>query len=64
MINRFGLAEDLPIAADYDGDGKADVAVYRPVGHIWYRLNSSDGAFSARVFGQNGDIPSPSSVNP
>jgi hypothetical protein len=26
----FGLASDLPAAEDFDGDGKADLAVYRP----------------------------------
>ena len=61
---RFGLDEDIPVSADYDGDSKADIAVFRPSSNVWYRLDSSNGAFFARVYGQNGDRPSPSSVNP
>ena len=44
---RFGMAEDFPVPADYDGDSKADVTVFRPSENAWYRLNSSNGAFVA-----------------
>jgi hypothetical protein len=63
-VFHFGLAADMPIPADYDGDGKADIAVFRPSDNLWYRLNSGNGAFSVRAYGQNGDNPSPSSVQP
>lgn len=61
---QFGVAEDIPVSADYDGDGRTDVAVYRPSTNVWYGLNVSSGSFFARLFGQDGDRPSPSSVNP
>lgn len=35
----FGINTDKPIPADYDGDGKADIAIYRP-GVGFYFLSS------------------------
>ncbi len=60
----WGLASDLPIPADYDGDGRSDVTVFRPGTNEWYRINSSDGAFAVRIFGESGDIPSPLAAQP
>jgi len=57
---QFGLGTDIPAPADYDGDGKADISVFRPSGGSWYRINSSNNAFVAIGFGQDGDIPIPS----
>jgi hypothetical protein len=33
---QFGAAEDLPDAADFDADGKTDLAVFHPSTGIWY----------------------------
>lgn len=56
-IVRFGLSSDRQVAADYDGDGKADIAVYRPSNGFWYRINSRDNSFTATQFGLSGDFP-------
>lgn len=48
---------DFFAAADYDGDGTFDIAVYR--GGAWYIIESSTGNFRYEYFGQSGDIPAP-----
>ena len=50
-------AEDLPTPADYDGDNKADVSVFRPSKGTWYRQNSGNGTFFGIQFGASEDKP-------
>lgn len=54
----FGAATDFFISGDFDGDKKSDVSVWRPgASSVFYRLNSSNGAFIFQPFGQTGDDP-------
>jgi hypothetical protein len=50
----FGLGTDIPAPADYDGDGKTDVAVFRD--GTWY-LQRTQAGFGSVTFGVNTDKP-------
>ena len=57
VASTFGQLGDIPAAADYDGDRKADIAVFRPSTGVWYRISSLTGSVSVDRFGVIGDIP-------
>jgi hypothetical protein len=39
----WGFCSDIPVPADFDGDGKADLGVYRPTTGRWFVLSGADG---------------------
>ncbi len=53
----FNLRAPRKVVGDYDGDGKTDVAVFRPSNGYWCVLQSSNGVVAYTPFGQSGDIP-------
>jgi hypothetical protein len=55
----WGITGDSPVAADYDGDGRQDAAVFRPSSGRWYVKRSSDGSTMTVDWGTAGDIPVP-----
>ena len=56
----WGAADDVSVAGDFDGDGRADLAVYRPATGQWFIARSTAGflqvAWGAPALG---DIPAP-----
>lgn len=54
QIDRFARAK---ASADFDGDLKTDLSVFRPSTGVWYVAHSSNGTFRIQGFGVDGDIP-------
>lgn len=58
---QWGVSTDKLAPADYDGDGKTDLAVFR--NGIWYILQSSNGQVRYAQWGSAGDLPRPGDFN-
>ena len=58
---QFGLNGDKIAPADYDGDGKADRAVFR--NGVWYIFQSSNNQVRFAQWGSAGDLPRPGDFN-
>lgn len=56
---QWGMAGDIPVQGDYDGDGKTDFCVYRPSTNVWWVMKSSDGSNYAVSYGTTGDVVAP-----
>lgn len=54
----FGLYGDIPSCShDFDGDGRADISVFRPSLGMWFYKESSTHAVKTFQFGLPGDVP-------
>jgi hypothetical protein len=53
----WGFATDKPVPGDYDGDGRTDIAVWRPSNGSWWMSLTTTNSVSAYVYGLPTDTP-------
>ena len=53
---QFGMSGDIPLLGDFDGDGKADPALFRPSSGDWLMKYSSSGATVTVRWGNAADL--------
>ena len=55
----FGHPGDVPVPFDYDGDGRTDMALWRPSTGEWLVIHSLTGQLRTVQWGVGGDTPAP-----
>ena len=56
-MTQIGIAGDVNVQGDYDGDGTADIAMFTPSTGMWQLRLSATGQTANYQWGANGDVP-------
>jgi len=56
---QWGNGADITVPGDYDGDGRTDVAVFRPANGTWFIVKSSTRTAIGVQWGNGADVPVP-----
>ena len=54
---QWGLSGDISVPHDFDGDGRADAAIFRPATGEWFVRSSVNGSTTYRQWGLSSDTP-------
>ena len=54
----WGESGDIPVVADFDGDGASEQTIFRPRDGTWWIVQSKEG-FLSKQWGLAGDLPTP-----
>jgi polysaccharide lyase-like protein len=63
VVGGYGIAEDIPVAGDWNGDGRDGIGLYRPSTGTWFLLNTAvNGAVNppsdiVTHYGISSDLP-------
>jgi hypothetical protein len=60
---QFGNSGDIALAADFDGDGRDNMVVFRPSNATWYTSLDPNTNYGGRQWGLPGDIPAAGDYN-
>jgi hypothetical protein len=58
-VFQWGQPGDKPLMADFNGDGRDELAVYRPSNGMWYIFDPVNRTYKYYRFGIESDIPVP-----
>lgn len=59
ISNTINVTNTRPTQFDFEGDGKADISIFRPSNGQWWIQRSSNGSTNAYEFGSSTDKPVP-----